>query len=99
MKPAPFQYHAPNSTEEAVGLLAEFGDEAKLLAGGQSLVPLLALRLTCFEHLIDINRIGALQGISRNDGSLQIGAVTRQATAEHSPEVAGAVPSCAEPSH
>ena len=53
MKPAPFQYHAPESIEEVCGLLAEHGDDAKVLAGGQSLVPMLALRLTHFEHLIE----------------------------------------------
>ena len=63
MKPAPFEYHAPASAKEAVELLAELGDGAKLIAGGQSLVPLLALRLAAFDHLIDLGRIGALRGI------------------------------------
>ena len=62
MKPAPFEYHAPATTAEAVSLLAELGDEAKVLAGGQSLVPMLALRLAVFEHLVDIGRIAELQG-------------------------------------
>ena len=62
MKPAAFEYHAPTSVDEAVGLLAELGDEAKVLAGGQSLVPLLALRLAVFEHLVDVGRIAESGG-------------------------------------
>lgn len=92
MKPAPFCYHAPESLENAVALLAEHGDEAKPLAGGQSLVPMLSLRLASFEHLVDLNRVASLSSIARTNGSLRIGAMVRQATAEHSPEVAGAVP-------
>ena len=65
MKAAPFDYHAPATIEEAVGLLAEL-DEAKVLAGGQSLIPLLALRLATFEHVIDIGRIDELRGIERS---------------------------------
>jgi carbon-monoxide dehydrogenase medium subunit len=78
--------------EEVVGLLAEFGEAAKVLAGGQSLVPLLALRLARVEHLIDINRIPGLAGISREDGWLAVGATTRQSVAERSADVAEAVP-------
>lgn len=92
MKPAPFCYHAPESLENAVALLAEHGDEAKPLAGGQSLVPMLSLRLASFEHLVDLNGVASLSSIARTNGSLRIGAMVRQATAEHSPEVAGAVP-------
>ena len=61
MKPAPFEYHAPESISDVVALLAEHGDEAKVLAGGQSLVPMLALRLTRFEHLVDLNRVDELR--------------------------------------
>jgi aerobic carbon-monoxide dehydrogenase medium subunit len=68
MKPARFEYHAPQTLEEALALLAEFGDEAKVLAGGQSLVPVLALRLSRFEHLVDLNRIAALRYASAADG-------------------------------
>ena len=57
MKPAPFEYHAPESLADVTALLAEHGDEAKVLAGGQSLVPMLALRLTRFEHIVDLNRV------------------------------------------
>jgi carbon-monoxide dehydrogenase medium subunit len=91
MKAAPFDYHAPGTIEEAVGLLAEL-DEAKVLAGGQSLIPLLALRLATFEHVIDIGRIDELRGIERRDGAMWIGATTRQAAAERSAEIAAAVP-------
>ncbi len=65
-------------------MLAELGDGAKVLAGGQSLVPLLALRLAAFEHLVDIGRIAELQGIERRDGSVRIGAGTTQAAIERS---------------
>jgi aerobic carbon-monoxide dehydrogenase medium subunit len=91
VKPAPFTYHAPETVAEAVGLLADHGDEAKVLAGGQSLVPLLALRLTRFAHLVDLNRVAALQGIRRVDGHLEIGAMTRQAQVEGAGDV-GSVP-------
>jgi carbon-monoxide dehydrogenase medium subunit len=92
MKPAPFDYHAPTTVEEAVGLLAQHGDGAKALAGGQSLVPMLALRLAVFDHLVDLGRIQGLRGIERRDGSVWVGAGTAQAAVESSAEVAEAVP-------
>ena len=70
MKPAPFEYHAPADAKEAVRLLAELGDGAKLIAGGQSLIPLLALRLASFDHLIDLGKVSGLRGISGRAGSL-----------------------------
>jgi carbon-monoxide dehydrogenase medium subunit len=85
MKPAPFEYHAPETVADAVGVLAENGDEAKPLAGGQSLVPMLALRLARFEHLVDLNRVDGLAGITRENGTLVVGATTRQAELERSP--------------
>jgi carbon-monoxide dehydrogenase medium subunit len=91
VKPAPFAYHAPTTVAEAVGVLAEHGDEAKVLAGGQSLVPLLALRLARFGHLVDLNRVPGLDEVTRADGYLEVGAMTRQAVAERSPSTA-AVP-------
>ena len=91
MKPAPFTYHAPATVGDVVGLLSEHGDEAKVLAGGQSLIPLLALRLTRFAHLIDLNRVDALRGITRADGHLEVGAMTRQAHVERAGDTA-AVP-------
>jgi aerobic carbon-monoxide dehydrogenase medium subunit len=92
VKPAPFDYHAPESVADVVALLGEHGDDAKVLAGGQSLVPMLALRLTRFEHLVDITHVGELHGITRSNGSLRIAAATLQAVAEHDPAVAEAVP-------
>ena len=92
MKPAPFEYHAPETVADAVTLLAELGDGAKVLAGGQSLVPMLALRLAVFEHLVDICRVAELQGIERRDDALWIGAATTQASIEVSADVASTVP-------
>jgi carbon-monoxide dehydrogenase medium subunit len=92
VKPAPFEYHRPTTAGDAVGLLAEHGDTAKVLAGGQSLVPMLALRLATFEHLVDVGRVEQIRGIERTDGSVRIGAATTQAAVERSAEVAEAVP-------
>ncbi len=77
MKPAPFRYHDPGTVEEAAGLLAELGD-AKLLAGGQSLMPMLNMRFLQPEHVVDLNGIGELAGIERNGDAIRIGAMTRQ---------------------
>jgi aerobic carbon-monoxide dehydrogenase medium subunit len=92
VKPAPFAYHAPETVADVAGLLAQYGDSAKPLAGGQSLVPMLSLRLTSFAHLIDLNKVTGLGGIERNNGHLRVGAMVRQATAEHSEAVATSVP-------
>ena len=92
MKPAPFEYHRAGSAEEAVSLLAELGDDAKILAGGQSLVPLLALRLTRFDHLIDVNRAGDLSGVETAVGGVRVGAMIRQAALAGGTDVGGAVP-------
>ena len=92
MKPAPFTYHRPETLAEAVGLLADLGDEAKALAGGQSLVPMLAMRLSIFEHLVDIGRLREMQGIERRNGHLWIGGGTTEATVEHDAQVATDVP-------
>lgn len=91
MKPAAFDYHAPRSVDEAVALLAEL-DDAKVIAGGQSLVPLLNLRLVGIGHLVDLGRVQGLDGVERRGSELWIGASTTQATAEASPEIADAVP-------
>ena len=88
MKPAPFEYLAPRTAEEAVDLLAEHGERAKVLAGGQSLVPLMNMRLARPAVIVDINRIRSLDYIVADDGVLRIGALTRQRTAERSPVVA-----------
>ena len=91
MKPPLFEYHAPGSVDEAVGLLAEHGDEAKVLAGGQSLMPLLILRLARPAHLIDVNGLSELAAIQNGSG-LEMGALVRHRTAERSPVVAAASP-------
>lgn len=83
MKPAPFQYHAPSSVEEAVALLAEHaGDDGRVLAGGQSLVPTMAFRLARPGHLIDINGVAGLDRLEAQDGRLLIGATVRHAAFE-----------------
>jgi carbon-monoxide dehydrogenase medium subunit len=92
MKPAPFTYHRPATVAEALEVLATYGEEAKPLAGGQSLVPMLALRLARFEHLVDLNAVAELGGLRRDDGHLVVGAMTRQAVVEGDAEVAAAVP-------
>jgi carbon-monoxide dehydrogenase medium subunit len=92
VKAAPFAYHRPDSVKEAVDLLAEFGDDAKILAGGQSLVPMLAMRLTHFENLLDISRIDELCGIDLVDGEVVIGAATPHALVGLDDEVADSVP-------
>ena len=92
MKPAPFEYHAPDDLEEVLATLAELGDEAKILAGGQSLVPMLNLRLARFGHLVDIGRVAELRGIERDNGSLVVKAGTRDAVVEFDPTVAADVP-------
>lgn len=84
MKPAPFAYDAPETLHDALGLLAEHGPDAKPLAGGQSLVPMMSFRLARPRRLIDLNRIGELAYVRKRDGALHIGALTRQATLERS---------------
>ncbi|HVB28308.1 MAG TPA: FAD binding domain-containing protein, partial [Terriglobia bacterium] len=71
-----FEYHVPKTLEEAAQLIAQFGDEGKLLAGGHSLVPLMKLRLASPKHLVDIARLDGLRYIIEKDGRLEIGALT-----------------------
>ncbi|HEU0301631.1 MAG TPA: xanthine dehydrogenase family protein subunit M [Longimicrobium sp.] len=78
MKPAPFEYHRPDSVDEALALLAEHGYDAKLLAGGQSLVPAMNFRLAQPAVLIDLNQVAELQYESDDDGVMRIGAMERQ---------------------
>lgn len=96
MKPAPFAYHRPADTDEALALLGEHGYDAKLLAGGQSLVPAMNFRLAQPAVLIDLNRIRPLDYIAQADGVLRIGAMTRQAAVERNPLVAAHAPLLAE---
>jgi aerobic carbon-monoxide dehydrogenase medium subunit len=92
MKLPPVEYEAPTTVAEAIDLLAEHLDEASVLAGGQSLIPLLALRLARPAVLIDINGIAELSGMSATDGQVAIGAMTRDYVAEKSKELADTVP-------
>jgi CO/xanthine dehydrogenase FAD-binding subunit len=96
VKPAPFEYHAPASVDEALALLARYGGDAKLLAGGQSLVPLLNFRLARPAAIVDLNRIPALAGIREVNGHVAFGAMTRQRAIEFSPVVARRLPLLAE---
>jgi CO/xanthine dehydrogenase FAD-binding subunit len=91
LKPPPFEYHAPKSVEEACDLLHSLED-AKVLAGGQSLMPLLNFRLARPAHLVDINRIGAVDSIYERDGGVAVQALARQAAAEDSELVARVCP-------
>ena len=84
MIPSAFDYHAPGTLDEAVALLDRLGDEAKVLSGGQSLLPLLKLRLGDAGHLVDIGRIPGLTGIGEAAGYLRIGGATREADLERS---------------
>jgi len=84
MIPASFDYSAPTTIEEALALLKEHGDEAKILAGGHSLIPMMKLRFASPEHLIDINNIPGLSYIKEEDGQLKLGAMARESDLEHS---------------
>lgn len=84
MIPAAFEYHAPGSIAEATALLARLGEDAKVLSGGQSLIPMMKLRLATPGHLVDINGIPGLAGIREADGFLRIGALTRESELEES---------------
>lgn len=92
MKPAAFAYHRPESVKETVDLLDELGDGAKILAGGQSLVPMIAMRLTHFENLVDISRIDELMGIDPCNDGVRIAAATPHAFVGMDDEVADSVP-------
>jgi aerobic carbon-monoxide dehydrogenase medium subunit len=96
MRPAPFEYAVAADVDQAIGLLGQFGDEAKVLAGGQSLVPMLNFRLVRPRYLIDIGRIKGLDFVSLVDGGLHIGALTRQRTVERSDLVRDVCPLLAE---
>jgi carbon-monoxide dehydrogenase medium subunit len=96
VKPPKFDYMAPTSVEEALAILAQHGDQAKVLAGGQSLVPLLNFRLARPVHLVDLNEIPGLDWIRVEAGRLVIGAMTRQRAVETSPLVMAHCPLLAE---
>jgi carbon-monoxide dehydrogenase medium subunit len=84
MIPAAFEYHAPTSLGEATALLARLGEDAKVLSGGQSLIPLMKLRLSSPPHVVDINSIPGLAGIREADGFLRVGALARESDLEES---------------
>lgn len=92
MKIPQLTYHRPDSVPEALQLLADLGDEAKILAGGQSLVPLMALRLSRPAHLVDIGRLSELTGVTEGPGGLRVGAMVRHAELERSPLVRARAP-------
>ncbi|MFQ5566276.1 MAG: FAD binding domain-containing protein [Paracoccaceae bacterium] len=92
MIPGAFEYHRPASLAEATGLLAELGDDAHVLAGGHSLIPMMKLRMAAPDHLVDLQDIAELKGIAREGGDVVIGAMTTQHDLIASDELAGAVP-------
>ncbi|MDC5698362.1 xanthine dehydrogenase family protein subunit M [Intrasporangium calvum] len=92
MKPAPFVHHAPRSVDEAVALLGEVGHDGKILAGGQSLIPILNMRLASPGHLVDINRIDGLSEITVHGGWVRVGALVRHRTLERSEAAQDAQP-------
>lgn len=96
MRPPPFSYADPSAVEEALDLLAEHGDDAGILAGGQSFVPLLNFRLARPTVIVDINRIDSLAYIERQNGSLEIGALTRHRAVEQSAVVSETCPLLSE---
>ncbi|GAB3067346.1 xanthine dehydrogenase family protein subunit M [Intrasporangium mesophilum] len=92
MKPAPFVHHAPRTVDEAVATLAEFGHDGKILAGGQSLVPILNMRLATPGHIVDINRVAGLDAIEVSSASVRVGALVRHTALERSEEAYAASP-------
>lgn len=87
MIPAEFDYTAPETLQDAIGALADGGEDAKLLAGGHSLIPLMKLRLAAPTLLVDLRRVPGLHGIERQDGHWRVGALTTHSELEHSPEL------------
>ncbi len=96
MFPAAFDYRAPTSLDEALSILKQHGDDAKVMAGGQSLIPLLKLRFARPELVVDIGRLPAMNSIKRDDGHVTIGALARHVDAEHSKELAAWAPMMVE---
>src|SRR5438128_2737915 len=104
MLPSSFEYHRTDTIDEALSLLSQHGDDAKVLAGGQSLIPMMKLRFASPGHLVDINRIAGLDGIEERDGELHIGALVRHNTLAASdvvekgyPTIAVTAPQIADP--
>ncbi|MBI2237228.1 MAG: xanthine dehydrogenase family protein subunit M [Actinobacteria bacterium] len=104
MLPASFDYHRPSSLEEALDLLSAYGEGAKVLAGGQSLIPLMKFRFATPPHIVDVNRVPGLDGIAEDGGALRIGALVRHNQLAGSdvigtgcPTLAAAAPQIADP--
>src|SRR5256712_12258188 len=85
MYPAAFEYHAPTSVRDALGLMGRLGDDAKLLAGGHSLIPMMKLRLAQPKHVIDLRKVSGLSGIKEDKGVFVIGALTTHWQGQSSP--------------
>jgi CO/xanthine dehydrogenase FAD-binding subunit len=96
VRPAPFEYFAPRTVEDALDLLARHGGDAKLLAGGQSLVPMMNMRLVRPGVVVDLNRVAGLGGVREEAGGLRLGALVRQHTLEGDARIAAAAPLLAE---
>ena len=92
MKPPPFRYHGPTSITEALDVLAEVGDDGKVLAGGQSLIPILNMRLAAPHDLVDINGVGELDTVRVDSEGVLVGALARHARVEHDEEAYAAIP-------
>jgi carbon-monoxide dehydrogenase medium subunit len=92
MIPPRFEYHAPSTLDEAIALLNDYGPEASVLAGGQSLIPLMKLRLAVPSHVVDINRVPGLDGIREENGVLHIGSLTRESDLDASEMVRSGYP-------
>src|SRR5262245_61480158 len=92
MIPAPFEYHRPDSIAAAVKLLGSLGDDARVLAGGHSLIPMMKLRLATPDHLIDLKGIAGLKGVREDSGKIVIGAMTTQHELLASPLIASSLP-------
>jgi len=99
MFPAAFDYRSPATLNEALGLLAERGDDAKVMAGGQSLIPLLKLRFAQPQLIVDIGRIPGLADVKRDDGHVRIGALVRHVDVERSQDLAKLIPLLVEAVH
>jgi len=96
VRPAPFDYFAPRTVEEALDLLARHGEDAKLLAGGQSLVPMMNMRLVRPAVIVDLNRVAALGAVREEAGGLRLGALVRQHALERDGRIANAAPLLAD---
>jgi len=92
MKPATFEYHRPSSVSEATELLADLGHDAELLAGNQSLGIIMANRLATPDHLVDINRVDELSGVSIDDDEVEVGAMTTHRDLEFADDLRDVVP-------